>query len=867
MSPRALSLARSVQGLTWDDCRLLVESVVDYAIFMLDTEGRVATWNIGAERIKGYSASEVIGKHISTFYPPEEVAARKPWRELELALELGRVEDEGWRVRKDGSRFWANVVITALRDSAGNLRGFGKVTRDLTARMRAEDLARKLVREQAARAAAEEAEARVREGEERYRSLSRRLEVIIEGVGDAITVQDARGELLFANTAAARLCGFARSEELLRTPFAEIIARFEMRDELGNPVDEKALPGSRVLAGEAPEDLLVHVREKSSGKTWWSLVRASPVLGSDGRVELVVNILRDVTEGRRLRQHEKLVADATAALSASLDYEQTLTTLARMLVPAFGDWCVVHVLEGGELRDVSVAHVDPEKVAMARALQQKYSPDPTQDHGIWSVLRTGQSELHADLSLSMLAEKIRDPERLAILEKLGLTSMMIAPIRVRDTILGTLSIVAAESKRRYDERDLRLLEELGRRAGHAIEQARLYRSAQESAERALEAGRVKDEFLATVSHELRTPLNAILGWATLLQGRSVDAGIAKGIDVIYRNAQAQAKIIEDILDVSRIITGKLKLESKPADLVAIARDAMDVVRPSAQAKRIELELDARGEFCPLVADPERLQQVVWNLLSNAVKFTGPNGRVRVEIRQERSNVVLRVSDTGAGIDPSFLPHVFDRFKQADSSTTRRVGGLGLGLALVRHIVELHGGDVSAESEGPGKGATFIVRLPVRALLPRVAVEPTAPSSLPPSERRQRASLNGLRLLVVDDDPDARELLKMVLTHAGAEVETAGSASEGLLALQRFRPHVLVSDIGMPEEDGYSFITRARALAPSQGGGIPSIALTAYTRAEDRTKALAAGFTTHVGKPVNPDDLISAVANLSAFVRR
>jgi len=868
MSHRALGLARSVQGLTWDDCRLLVESVVDYAIFMLDAEGCVATWNIGAERIKGYAPSEIIGKHFSAFYLPEEVAARKPWRELELAIELGRVEDEGWRVRKDGSRFWANVVITALRDSSGGLRGFGKVTRDLTARKRAEELARELVREQAARAAAEAAEARVREGEERYRSLSRRLEVVIESVGEGITVQDPEGKLLFANSAAARLCGFTTAEELVRTPRDELVARFDVLDERGNPVREAALPISRALTGDPSEELLLQVRERSSGKTRWFLGRTSPVLGVDGKPELVVNTVRDVSELRRQQQHEKYVAEATAALSTSLDYEQTLATLARMLVPAFGDWCAVHLLEGGELRQVSVAHVDPERVAMAREYHRKYPPDPRQDHGIWKVLRTGQSELYNDVSAQRLAATVPDAERVAMLEALGLTSILIAPIRARDTILGSLSIVAAGSERRYDERDLRLLEELGRRAGHAIEQARLYRAAQESAERALEAGRVKDEFLATVSHELRTPLNAILGWASLLQGRSTDASIAKGIDVIYRNAQAQAKIIEDILDVSRIITGKLKLESKPADLVAITRDAIDVVGPSARAKQIEIELDSPGEFCPLVGDPERLRQVVWNLLSNAVKFTGQRGRVRVEIRQEASTLVLRVSDTGIGIEPSFLPYVFDRFKQADSSTTRRVGGLGLGLALVRHIVELHGGDVSAESEGPGKGATFIVRLPVRAVVaPEVVIEPATRADARTPAAHAAVSLEGLRLLVVDDDADARELLKLVLTHAGAVVETAGSASEGIEAMQRFRPHVLISDIGMPEEDGYSFITRARALAPVQGGGIPSIALTAYTRAENRTKALAAGFTTHVGKPVNPDDLVSAVANLAALVRR
>jgi len=318
------------------------------------------------------------------------------------------------------------------------------------------------------------------------------------------------------------------------------------------------------------------------------------------------------------------------------------------------------------------------------------------------------------------------------------------------------------------------------------------------------------------------------------------------------------------LDVSRVITGKLRLDAKPTDFVSIAREALEVVRPSAFAKHIDVEFCPLGDLC-VVGDPERLQQVVWNLLSNAVKFTEPGGKIRVSLSQEGSNVVLAVSDSGRGIAPEFLPFVFQRFKQADSSVTRRVGGLGLGLALVRHIIELHGGHVAATSDGIGRGSTFAVTLPIRAVLPK----PT-PSQPPPASAPQAPIpivLRGVYVLVVDDEPDARDLIAAVLMEAGATVETARSAAEGLDAFRRFQPNVLVSDIGMPDEDGFSFMRRVRALPDAEGGRVPSLALTAFAHEEHRAKAIEAGYTAHIGKPVNPDALTIAVANLLAVAPR
>jgi signal transduction histidine kinase/CheY-like chemotaxis protein len=374
--------------------------------------------------------------------------------------------------------------------------------------------------------------------------------------------------------------------------------------------------------------------------------------------------------------------------------------------------------------------------------------------------------------------------------------------------------------------------------------------------------RAKDEFLATVSHELRTPLNAILGWASLLRLRAPDDQTAKALEVIHRNAVSQARLIDDILDVSWIITGKMRLETRPCDLAALVEEAVEVVRPSAEARQITLTVDRPLDACRLVADPDRIRQVAWNLLSNAVKFTERQGAVHVRIAQDGSQFVLDVDDTGTGIDPAFLPFVFDRFKQADSSTTRRAGGLGLGLALVRHIVELHGGSVNAQSDGLGRGASFSVALPIRAVveIPEPFGHEITPEAEPlPAELRE---LDGLRVLVVDDEPDARELLALLLTQAGGEVTTAASAAEALDALTRQRTDVLVSDIGMPGENGYALMRRVRSETPPGVREIPSVALTAYTRREDRLAALDAGFTAHIGKPVRPGDLIATVVTLA-----
>lgn len=380
-----------------------------------------------------------------------------------------------------------------------------------------------------------------------------------------------------------------------------------------------------------------------------------------------------------------------------------------------------------------------------------------------------------------------------------------------------------------------------------------------------EANRLKDDFLATVSHELRTPLTAMLGWVHMLRRGQLEKGQAeRALEIIERNAQTQAQLVEDLLDVSRIISGKMRFNAKEIDPAVFIESAMESVRPAAEAKGIELHQLLDPHAGRITGDAMRLQQVVWNLLSNAVKFTPPGGRVLIGLERINSQVVITVSDTGKGISPEFLPYVFDRFRQADQTAKRDYGGLGLGLAIVRHLVEMHGGEVRAQSHGEGRGATFTVHLP--------SVEPRATDDESPhhtsqgtrevrSRTRSEKRLKGVSVLVVDDEPDTRELIEALLGEQGAEVTTVSTAKDALDSLLRNRPDVIVSDIGMPHGNGYDLIREVRGLKPEQGGATPAIALTAFARVEDRLRALQAGFQMHIPKPVVPSELIDTVAAL------
>ena len=950
------------EALSDDAFRLLVETVKDYAIFHLDPDGYVISWNEGARRIKGYAAEEIIGHHFSKFYLPHDIAAGKCEAELAVAVREGRIEDVGWRVRRDGSQFWANVIITALHDRSGKHVGFAKVTRDLTDRayrtfveatnaivwtadssgqanadspswraftgqteeewrglrgwepVHPDDRAGTAEKWAAAKAEQRilEAEFRLRRRDGEYVWMSVRalpllnadgstrewigvtfdisgrkaaearvtevlerehaarvaaeraqsvLSTTLRSIGDAVIATDTDGRVTFMNAIAETLTGWpldeARGHALLDV-FS--IVNEDTRQPVASPVEKVLREGT--IVGLANHTVLV----RRDGTEAPIDDTAAPIVDGAGALFGVILVFRDMTHEKRVAARREYLVRATEALTATADYHQSLVTVVQLAVPRLADWCALHILEPGDAAPVqiAVAHVDPAKAALGREIGQRYPTDPNSAEGVPNVIRTGRSELYPRLAPELVEARAVDEEHRRILREVGLRSAMIVPLRGRDRTFGALTFAYAESGRTYGEDDLLFAEELAHRAALVIERRKLederaawLEAERQAREQAEIANRAKDEFLATASHELRNPLQAILGWTRLLLQRELPPDLRKPLVTIERNARAQARLIEDVLDVSRIISGKLRLELGQASVPNAIADAIEGARPAAETKAISLvsRVDPGAE---VYADQVRLQQIVSNLVANAVKFTPKGGEISVAAERGATHLTITVSDTGEGIDPELLTVIFEPFRQGDATSTRRHGGLGLGLAIVRQLVLAHGGRVRAESDGKGRGATFIVELPAR------------PSVRPPRMHQQghqdgapegAPRLPATRVLVVDDDPDAVELVHELLTSAGAVVETAHSAREALETLARFHPDVLVSDIGMPEVDGFGLIRRIRALEASNGGRTPAVALTAYASVDDADRCLASGFQGHLAKPVDPDQLVRVLANL------
>lgn len=443
-------------------------------------------------------------------------------------------------------------------------------------------------------------------------------------------------------------------------------------------------------------------------------------------------------------------------------------------------------------------------------------------------------------------------------------SSLVAPMAIMGRIIGTIEVQSYELAA-YNAEHMTAMRMAANLAAVAIENVRLFERERRARAAAEEASRMKDEFLATVSHELRTPLTSMLGWVYMLRSSGLnEEGRLRALETIERNAKLQAQIVDDILDVSRIITGKLSMEVEPLDLTSLIETSINAVRPAAAAKEILIETELLGASQLVAGDPNRLQQVFWNVFSNAVKFTPRGGQVTIQTRRVEEHIEIKVSDTGQGIKQDFLPYVFDRFRQADSSTTREHGGLGLGLAIVRHLVEMHGGAVRAESHGEGEGATFIVTLPLVCKRAGSSDEADEKAEAFAAPREKIISpLAGLRVLVVDDERDTLEIMKALLERYAAHVTTAPSVSEAMAAIENLWPDVLVSDIGMPVEDGYDLIRKVRRMETARGAHLPAIALTAYTREEDRARSLAEGYQEYLPKPVDPSELIQMIARLGA----
>jgi signal transduction histidine kinase/ActR/RegA family two-component response regulator len=563
------------------------------------------------------------------------------------------------------------------------------------------------------------------------------------------------------------------------------------------------------------------------------------------------------------KEEIEFIAKAGQLLTSSLDYTSTLARLTELIVPRLADWCEVTV-EGQPPERASLAHIDPAKVQVLRDILVRFPPDPRSQYGYPEVMRSGKPQLVEEAAPEFLESIARCPEHLALLREIAPHSFIAVPLRVQSTTFGAITLAWSESPRRYGPADLLLVEELARRAAVAIDNAHLYETSQKERSRVEAATRAKDEFVAMVSHELRTPLNAILGWTGLLKGGALsDATRTRAVDVIHRNALAQSQIVADLLDISRVINGSVRLNPAQVDLGSVLDLVIEGMRPAIDGKRLRVETEVDRAGAVLRGDSDRLQQVVWNLLSNAVKFTPKEGTVRLGIGRVESDLELTVSDNGEGISPEFLPHVFETFRQSDTPSSRPHAGLGIGLSIAKHLVELHGGTIHAQSAGPGTGATFVVRLPISPVVSPTVGIPKVPATRPPAPVAPLPEdLGGIVVLVVDDDADARDLLDFMLQRSGMEVRLASSAAQGLATLTDFTPSVIVSDIGMPDGDGFSFIRGVRTHPQEEKRAIPAIALTAFARTEDRTRALVEGFNVHMAKPVEPMELIAAVVRLA-----
>jgi PAS domain S-box-containing protein len=822
-----------------DDAALL-EAIVqstDDAVISTDLNRRITSWNPAAERLYGYSGAEALGAPNAIIIPPDRLPEEDTTVRRLLAGESVPTY-ETVRLNKDGRRIDVSMTASAIRGPDAGIIGISKITRDLSTHLAIERQLTELMDRMS-----------------RALLASRRLAAIVESSEDAIIAKNLSGEITAWNVAAERMFGYTPAEAIGQS--IRIIVPDDLQDE------ETAIL-ERIGRGE-PIEHFETVRCRKDRSCLPISLTVSPIRDESGAVVGASKIARDITVRKRLEEqaaaeHRRTVflERMTATVARSLNHEQTLKDIAALAVPDIADWSAVDVIqEDGAIARLGIAHVDPAKVDLAMEVRRRYE-DPTAPYSVDQVIRTRNPALISEITDEMIAAAARgDRERIDLVRSLGLKSYLCVPLVSGGRTLGALTLATGASGRRYTTDDLRFAEDIASRAALAMDNARSYEQVQR-------ANRLKDEFLATLSHELRTPLNAILGYARIVRGGMLShEKVAPALETIERNATALTLMVEDILDVSRSVAGKKRLNVQLVDLPLIMHEALETIRPAADAKRIRLHSVFDPHVSPISGDPDRLRQIVWNLLSNAVKFTPKEGQIQLRLERSNSSVEIAVSDTGIGIPIEFLPHVFERFRQADGGTSRAHAGLGLGLAIVRNLVEIHGGTVSASSEGAATGTTVRVRLPVMIVHPVADEEKRVhPTRSTPGRLHRLPDLSGVRVLVVDDEPDALHLLVEILESAGARVSTAGSGAAALEKIAAAPPDVLVADLGMPLMDGFELIRRIREHGDRRVRDVPAAALTAYARSEDRVRTLQAGFEMHLAKPIDPLELASAIGALA-----
>jgi len=815
--------SRNREELRRRQLEITVASIGD-AVITTDSNGCVASLNRVAEMLTGWKDADARGRELHEVFQIVNEETREPVENpvakvLASGIILG-LANHTVLIAKDGTERPIDDSAAPIRDLDGEIRGVVLVFRDISERRRAE--------------------------RERLH-----LAAIVSSSDDAIIGKSLDGTITSWNRGAESLYGYTAGE-IVGKPISVLMPP-ENDDEFSS-IMERLRRGEQIAHHET-------VRVRKGGERLVVSVTISPIRSESGEIIGASAIARDITTRAREEQHFRFLSRTGELFSQSLDFDRTMQNVLAMAVPELADWAILDLASSDDeasYRRVAVAHVDPEKADLAKVLRRKYPPDPQTDH-VARAMRSGESELVQEVSEDVLREVSQGEEHFQLLRELGLTSWMIVPLPARDRPIGAVTFVSSDPRRRFNDTDLAHAKEFARRAAMAFENARLYREAQL-------ANRAKDNYLATLSHELRTPMTSIIGWASMLGQHDVDAETQKlGIESIQRSAAVQAELIEDILDMSRIASGKMRLDVQMCDLAEIAAAALTTIAPAASAKSIVLA-GVTNEPMLVTGDPKRLQQVIWNLLTNAIKFTPRGGRVNLRVEEANSWAHVTVSDTGQGFSREFGAHLFEPFRQAESPTTRTQGGLGLGLSIVRYLVEQHGGVVTAESAGPGAGATFCVRIPVRALKDDDSFAGTAsPIRLAsPNDGAARPCANDelqdLRVLFVDDQEDARELFRRLLERCGANVDVAGSVDAAIDCFTRKRFDVVVTDIAMPGRDGFDLIAWLERQATRASFRI--VALTAFGSVDDEERILATGCDAYLKKPVEPVDLIATIGRLT-----
>ncbi|HZV06522.1 MAG TPA: PAS domain S-box protein [Gemmataceae bacterium] len=757
--------------------RLMIENVKDYAIFMLDPQGRVVTWNEGAQRLKGYTAEEIIGQHFSRFYPEDPVRRGWPDEELRRAAAEGRFEDEGWRVRKDGSRFWANVVITALRDESGMLRGFGKVTRDLTERRLAEENARRLVQEEAARKAAEESAQVI----DRQRE---QLHVTLASIGDAVIVTDNQSGVTFLNAVAEELTGW-RLDEAVGQPIKRVfhIINEESREVVENPVS-KVFQEGRVV-GLANHTVLL----ARDGREFPIEDSGAPIRGKDQAVGGAVLVFRDVTEARKALQnriHLAAIVESSDDAIIGLSLDGTITSWNRGAKRLYGYTAAEVVGQPSSILAPS-DHPDEQQTILERIKRGEFI-----EH--YETVRVRKDGRRVDVALTI--SPIHNPV---------------------GKIIGASKIARDITSRKEEDRR-------------------------------------RNEFLALLAHELRNPMAPLRNGLEVMRLAGNDPkAVEQARSMMERQLQHLVRLVDDLLDVSRISRGKLKLRKERIPLAAVVSHALEVCEALVKESGDELTVTLPKEQVYVDADKIRLAQSLCNLLSNAVKYSDPGSKIWLTVQREGNEAVIHVKDTGVGIPPHLLPRVFDLFWQVDRSLEKSQGGLGVGLTIVKRLIEMHGGKVEAHSEGEGMGSEFVVHLPlVKPLTPEQSVEKSGQLSSSSGRRR---------VLIVDDNVDAANSLAMVLRAMDHDVQTAHDGFAGLEAAAAFHPDLILLDIGMPRLNGYDVCRRIREQPWAQRVAI--FALTGWGQEEDKRRSHESGFNGHLVKPVEPATLDKLLSDPSS----